>query len=131
MKTNNKAFRIVLILAIVISFILIGMFVSNRINNAAEAKKHIKELTIKVNTKSDIEILESKARLNNNSAKDKIEEIKQLENRIKKLRTEYELSVLTERCVKSQITRKIDWLEYNLNYCDNKDNLKQYKIKKY
>lgn len=134
MKINIKQYvtkKNITILATVALLITIGTFISKANKDIAETKKQLIESELKANTKSDIEILENKAAMQDKAAKNHLNEIEEYKELIVEHQNKYEESILKERCYKSQINRKIDWLEYNLNYCDNKDNLNQYKIKKY
>ena len=90
----------------------------------------IKEKEVIINNKSEIEVLEAKAIEANNKSNNHLMIIKKLRKEISNNEKAYELELLRERCIKSQIERKIDWLEYQLNYCDNNKNLEYFRLKK-
>lgn len=90
----------------------------------------IKEKEVIINNKSEIEVLEAKAIDANNKSNNHLMIIKKLRKEISNNEKAYELELLRERCIKSQIERKIDWLEYQLNYCDNNKNLDYFRLKK-
>jgi len=90
----------------------------------------IKEKEVIINNKSEIEVLEAKAIDANNKSNNHLMIIKKLRKEISNNEKAYELELLRERCIKSQIERKIDWLEYQLNYCDNNNNLDYFRLKK-
>lgn len=41
---------------------------------------------------------------------------------------EYVTSQLKIQCLKSQLNRLLDWLEYSIEYCDNSENLKRFEL---
>lgn len=84
----------------------------------------------KMSQKSDIETLENVAKNAIKSKNDALLEISKAKKIIEENTIKYEVWILVTRCTKSQINRKIDWLEYSLDYCKDKNNLNTFKEKK-
>ena len=136
MKFTKMQWAITIVIAI-LSISLIAMVITfhsemNTNNSKVEILKNEKaEAEAKANKKSDIEMLEFYAKENAYFAKDRLKEIAEYKEEITKLEWLYETEVLTQRCYESQIDRKINWLEYNLEYCKDESNLEQFRSKKY
>lgn len=109
---------------IIVILVIWTSFVTEKISSIKDTYE------AKMSQKSDIEALESMATTaitSRNDAKKEIDKAKKIveENTIK-----YEVWTLVSRCAKAQINRKIDWLEYSLDYCKDKNNLNTFKEKK-
>lgn len=100
-------------------------------NVVANNNIKIIELQKQLDMKSDIEILEEAALSNARYAKSRLVDIIEYKKAISKLESLYESELLTQRCYESQIDRKINWFEYNINYCKDKLNILKFKSKKY
>ena len=144
MKTTTKIFKFVsanikfiwiataIILTISVAFYHYNLY----LNNIYTAKIQILEeektqAEAQAKKKSDIELLEFYAAENAAFAKQRLEDITYHKEEITKLQSLYETELLTQRCYEAQIDRKINWLEYNLDYCKDEANLDQYRTKKY
>lgn len=128
MKTKKNLF-IWAVLILIIIWVCSHQYNKIRI---LETKKQVLEQQVQKEKtkKSDIEILEQWAKENAVFAKSRLKEIKKYKVEIKKLEALYEEELLTQRCYEAQIERKINWLEYNLNYCKDKKNIQQFRTVK-
>lgn len=127
--TTKKA--IALFMATIISLWLIIIYVSSKMNmyeaKLSMAIEQREEAKTKAATKSDIELLEFYAQENANFAKERLKDIEYHRQEILTLQDLYEFEILGKRCFEAQISRKINWLEYNLEYCKDESNLDQYR----
>ena len=136
MKNRNK---IIIIVATTIVFIFVVMYINNYINIQKAKYKlleeqssyMIQEAKAQAEKKSDIEILEMNAAEMAATSKVRLNDIESLKEEIAKLEKLYEVELLSQRCYESQIDRKINWLEYNIDYCKDENNLVQFRSKKY
>jgi len=100
-----------LLLFIIIILIIILFFGNSNI----EQQKQIEIL----NKKSNEEIIIQ-------NIKEKKKSIVNIENEIKEKELLLELNKKQDLCLKQQLNRLIEWLEYQMDYCDNKDNLENF-----
>ena len=132
----NKMKNIKTITAIIV-VIIISIFIWNTIIKNKEAtfqkklKEQQKEISELKNEQSDVEILSEQASIFSKDAKLQLENIDKLKESIKTAESKYEFNILTKRCYETQMDRLINGLEYNLEYCKVKDNLEQFRKKKY
>lgn len=105
---NNKSIVITLLIA---SIILGNVTIGNYFET--------KELKAKMLEKSDEEVLITNIKLSKETIKDLESLLKNTENKIK-------TETKKETCLKQQLDRLVEWLEYNLTYCENKDNLSKF-----
>ena len=134
LKKSDIIITVSIILFMLIIYWLLTLFVN--IEKKYQAKINIIQqdkikAEAKANKKSDIELLEFWAKENASSAKQRLEDIAWYKLEITKLQWLYETELLTQRCYEAQIDRKINWLEYNIEYCKDETNLDQYRTKKY
>jgi len=121
MKLTNKQYTLI----IIISAILLISYVSFATyrNHKIELQKRDLQIEALEKQKSQIEILSANAdkfrKLSNNN-------IKEIEN----LQIEYELNTLTFRCYQNQVLRLTENEVVNNEFCNKKENLEQYKVKK-
>lgn len=107
---NNKWLLIITLLFIVV--------LSNvAIWNYFEKEK----LKAKVLEKSDEEVLITEIKVSKES-------IKELEILLKNTELNIKTETNKQSCLKEQLNRLVEWLSYNLNYCDNKDNLSKFEV---
>ena len=92
-------------------------------------KDSIEELETKVNTKSDIEMLDFYASESKMYSEYRLETIAELKEELKLVEWLYEFEILQVRCYKSQIDRKINWLEYQMDFCKSQENLDTFRKK--
>ena len=92
-------------------------------------KDSIEELETKVNTKSDIEMLDFYASEAKMYSEYRLETIAELKEELKLVEWLYEFEILQVRCYKSQIDRKINWLEYQMDFCKSQENLDTFRKK--
>ena len=131
------------LVAIVIVFIWYDIYQSNKELEIANAKielaaseakikaaQELLEAQAKANKNSDIEILEGRARESSEASKDHMKTIEEARALIKSTEPKYETELLRSICYTNQITRKIDWVEYNLEYCKTDSNLEQFRTVK-
>jgi len=116
--------------------LIVMIFTLDNARQTNEAKielmqEQIEEANTKAITMSDIEELEFYAKENARYTKLRLEDISGHKAEIEKLQSLYENELLSQRCFESQIDRKINWLEYNIEYCKDETNLEQFRPKKY
>lgn len=132
MKLSNKDY---IIIWMVISLVLwIILFDNKTRDNNTKIDSLIEEnilLEEKVIKKSDIEMLEFFASESKMFADKHIKDIEDTKIYLKELEELYEIETLQLRCYTTQMNRKISWLEYNIYYCAEDDNLEQFRTKKY
>lgn len=137
LSKNLSAQTLAAIILLVISLLLTGaLFVSSNKVDRANAKTTLAQqeadkYKAKSESKSDVELLDEQAQVARLASERKLEEINKLEAAIKTERKLYEEYVLTHRCATNQLKRKAEWLEYNTNYCEDKNNLSQFKTVKH
>lgn len=108
----NKNKIIILIIWTILSIYLVSLLYSNiKLNN---------KIKVLENKKSNTEIISTTIINKKNSILSTDKEIKELESKKQKL----ELEVT---CWKNQLDRLVDWLEYNLQYCADENNLSKFK----
>ena len=122
-------------ITVIIVVIIISIFIWNTIIKNKEFQKKLKEQQKEIselkNEQSHIEILSEQASIFSKDAKLQLENIDKLKESIKTAESKYEFNILTKRCYETQMDRLINGLEYNLEYCKVKDNLEQFRKKKY
>lgn len=133
---NNFAKQIAMIVILLAIAFAITTNIREADQEAYDAKLEMKQQEIIdlkeiSNKKSDIEMLEFHAKENAYYAKEKLDSIAGYKAEIINLEEGYETNILFQRCFESQIDRKINGLEYNMEYCKDKDNLDQFRSKKY
>lgn len=134
---NLSTQTLTVITLLIISVLLTGaLYVSsNRVDTANAkttlAQQEADKYKAKSESKSDVEVLDEQAQVSRLASERKLEEINKLEASIKTERKLYEEYVLTNRCATNQLKRKAEWLEYNIKYCTDTNNLSQFKTKKY
>lgn len=132
-KEHYKVIAIVILLIVLVWTLYVDTI---RTNDAKlrliqqEADRKIDEATAKSKEKSDVEILEFRASESKHYSDEYMEDIEAAKELIKNTEPLYELELLRSKCFTNQISRKIDWLEYNINYCNNDENLKQFRTVK-
>lgn len=103
------------IIIISLFFFIIWFFmINNQIKN-----NEIKEIKNKMLEVSDEELIIKLIKNNNNILIDN-------ENKIKTINNDINIRQKKALCLKSQLDRLINWLEYNIKYCDNKANLDKF-----
>jgi len=122
--------KIIIITILIISILSAFTIYSYQSNKLKAIQKQNLILQRKVEKKSDIEILEERAKWNFNNSQKTLQEINHYKEMVKILEPLYEIAILRKRCYEAQIERKINWLEYNLNYCKDENNLEQFRKKK-
>jgi len=125
-RIKKHTLKILTITIVILSIVSIYMIY----NMLTIERAKVKLLNNQVVTLSDIEILERWANKNATSAKTRLYNIDELKQTIWSLEKMYEKETLTKRCYESQIDRKINWLEYNVKYCELPENLEQFRSKK-
>lgn len=134
-RLTRKDYAFILLLIVALYFVTIYLLADNarKINETKITMMEQEQIKLeaKANKRSDIEILEAKASENADYVKSRLEEIESYKEAIKILEWLYETELLTQRCYESQIDRKINDLEYNLDYCEEEVNLDQFRSKKY
>lgn len=135
-KKIMRKLNFIYILTVIIITVILFHYYNERLNNIHNAKLGImqevlEEAEIKLLIQSDIETLESYARENASLSKWRLEEISKYKDKIIFLEELYEDEVLSQRCFEHQIDRKINWLEYSIEYCNAETNLDQFRTKKY
>jgi len=99
-------------------------------NKNIESIAKIKLLRHVLSTKSDIQILKEQWATASSQAAMLLRDIDKYKRLIEETQRDYEYNILWARCSKDQISRMIDWLEYNVNYCKGSKNLESFRIKK-
>jgi len=136
MNTIKIRYISMALLVVIILVLTIVIWSMNRTYKAKvalveqESQETINSLEEKVLEKSDIEMLEflySEANYYAEWYLDNIDDWKQL---IKEEEVRYEHEILSRECYGSQMDRKVNWLEYNIEYCLDKENLEQFRTKK-
>lgn len=103
---NNYKFLLFIII------IIIAIFIFR--NSNIEQRKQIEILSKKSNEEIIIWNIKTKK-----------EYISKIENEIKEKNTLLELNKKQELCLKQQLNRLVEWLEFQIDYCDNKMNLEK------
>lgn len=133
MKNKNKIIMALIAVGSLV-IILVSFYISWIINSLKEenVKLELKNIDLEeeVNASSDIEILEKRIKLHRLDSEDSLEIISQYELLIKEEQGYYESAILSKVCEETQLNRKLNWLEYNMEYCLNESNLEQYRTKK-
>lgn len=105
---NNKWIVITLIIA---TILLVGVTTGNYYET--------KELKAQMLEKSDEEVLITNIKLSK-------ETIKNLESLLKTTENQVKTETKKESCLKEQLNRLVEWLSYNLEYCNNNENLSKF-----
>lgn len=79
------------------------------------------ELKAKMLEKSDEEVLITNIKLSKETIKDLESLLKNTENNIK-------TETKKQSCLKEQLNRLVEWLSYNLEYCNNNENLSKFEV---
>ena len=108
----NKNKIIILVIWTILFIYLISLIYSNIVLNS--------KIKVLENKKSNTDIISSTILDKKNNILSTDKEIKELESKKQKL----ELEV---NCWKNQLDRLVDWLEYNLDYCNDSNNLSKFK----
>lgn len=108
----NKNKIIILVIWTILFIYLISLIYSNIVLNS--------KIKVLENKKSNTDIISSTILDKKNKIVVTEKEIKELEWR--KLQLELEVN-----CWKNQLDRLVDWLEYNLDYCNDSNNLSKFK----
>lgn len=129
-KKNSKIIIWTVIISIII---LVWIHLLNKIAYL-EAKKDMLieesiDLNKEIDKKSDIEMLDFYASEAKMFSEHRLETIEELKEELKLVEWLYEFEILQVRCFQFQITRKINWLEYNINYCKDTSNLDAFRKK--
>lgn len=95
-----------------------------------QANAKITKLEIEKQEKSDIEKLEELAKESADNAKNSLTKIEEIQKTVDTERINYENNTLRQRCYSEQISRKINWLEYNIDYCKDNSVLENFRVKK-
>ncbi len=127
-KVKSNVLDISIIVVLLFILILIWLISSN---NTKIKNQEITQLKEEVKKQSDIEILWQSAYEANINAISELEEIEILKADLKLKEENYEKNLLTKKCIESQILRMTDNLEYSLDYCKDKNNIEQFRTKKY
>ena len=110
------------ITVIIIMFVIWTSFITEKIGSIKDSYE------AKMSQKSDIEALEAVAKNAKVMQKDSLKKIKDAKKIIEENTTTYEMSTLVLRCILEQISRKINWEEYSVEYCKNNDNLNKFRM---
>lgn len=116
---------------VLIILILIGLaYVQSKFNTElALRESKIELLEEKVKEQSLIEIFGQKANDLQNEADVNLAEIEHLKLQITSAEEVYEMNILKKRCYQDQIKRMTENMEVDKNFCENIDNLENYKKK--
>ncbi len=107
---NNKWIVVTLLIAsIILGNVTIGNYYET------------KELKAQMLEKSDEEVLITNIKLSKETIKDLELLLKSTENNIK-------TETKKQSCLKEQLNRLVEWLSYNLEYCNNKENLSKFEV---
>ena len=128
--SKDNLFKIIMLLFL-LSYITLFIFYNINKEEINNYKAKVNILNKTINKKSDIQILKEEWTTASNKATSLLKKIEQYKYMIEEAQRDYEYNVLVSRCSKDQISRMIDWLEYNINYCKDSKNLESFRTKKY
>ena len=130
MKKYINRKNIIIVVWIITLLIIQGVSLNNsKIKDLAKAQIKIQELENKMKIPSPIEELSIKVWDNNRIAEKHLAEIENLKLEIQEHQGVYEHSLLKKRCYSEQIIRLSEDLETENWYCEDKDNLENYRGK--
>jgi len=130
MKKYINRKNIIIVVWIIILLTLQGISLTNsKIKALAKKEIEIQELEKKMKIPSPIEELSIKVWDNNRIAEKHLAEIENLKLEIQEHQGVYEYSLLKKRCYSEQIIRLSEDLETENWYCEDKDNLENYRGK--
>lgn len=92
-----------------------------------EAEAKIAEAEANANKKSSIELLEAMGRASKELSNEHMSTIQRAKETIAKTEPLYEQELLRSKCFTNQIERKIDGLEFSIEYCNIDENLEQFR----
>jgi predicted PurR-regulated permease PerM len=108
---NNKV-KLISVAIIVIILVPILMILWKQMNTISNLKQEVNKVSVE---ETIIKLI-----------KDWNEEAKQIDTSIKELESKKETNTLKVICLKAQLNRLVEGLEYSLEYCDSQDNLKKF-----
>jgi hypothetical protein len=108
---NNKV-KLISVAIIVIILVPILMILWKQMNTISNLKQEVTKVSVE---EKIIKLI-----------KDWNEQVKQIETSIKELESKKETNTLKVICLKAQLNRLVEGLEYSLEYCDSQDNLKKF-----
>lgn len=134
LNSNFIAWVIVIFLIVWTWWSFISDVITKKIDSyekeVIQANARITELEIEKQEKSDIEKLEELAKESADNAKNSLTKIEEIQKIVDTERINYENNTLRQRCYSEQISRKINWLEYNIDYCKDNSVLENFRVKK-
>ena len=121
-KIRENKWIIIIVLFIIIMISILWLYITDKTVT-------INKLQKEVNTKSDIEILTADLLSTREHKQNMVKNIDNLKNTIKVVEEDLRLTRLKDRCLEAQVNRLLSSVEYNINYCEKKENLEQFSKK--
>ena len=131
-EKNKMLLGIILFLMVMLIVNSIIYFNNQNDYNKALLKKEniISDLKQTVNKQSEIEIFGWLADESKKESDKLLLEINKTYEHAKKLEWSYEISLLRKKCYKDQINRMVEWKKYSKKYCEESQNLENFRAVK-